>query len=140
MARTSISKRDAQAVNLSFTPEVPLLGEEQQVRDTDNQKDLDQKLVRGTFKFFERPNGTLRFSYRRYRGEKITTYILKDGSTYELPWGVVRAMEESSHYQTHNIEIANQNGAIPHGEREVMATQKGQARYAFWPDKFGSLA
>lgn len=139
MARTSTSKRAGESVDFANwqSPEI-LADQDTTVRDTEEQKALDQRLVRGKFHFYERPGGTLRFSYRRYKGEKISTYILKDQTHYELPWGVVRALEDGSAYYTHNIET-DSNATLRDGEREVMVTTKGQPRFSFMADAFGQI-
>jgi hypothetical protein len=140
MARTSTSKKAGASVDFATwqSPEIIIDGDNT-VRDNADQKTLDQRLVRGKFHFYERPGGTLRFSYRRYKGEKITTYILKDQTSYELPWGVVRALEEGSAYFSHNIEMDAKAPIGHHGEREVMVSQKGQPRYSFMADAFAQL-
>lgn len=139
MAKTTISKKSGYNVDLANwqSPEI-LVNEDNTVRDTPEQKNLDERMVRGKFHFYERPNGTLRFAYRRYKGDKIVTYILKDQSHYELPWGVVRALEEGSAYYTHNIEVAD-DGKIVDGEREVLVSTKGRPRFSFMADAFGHL-
>lgn len=139
MARTSTSKKAGASVDFATwqSPEIIIDGDNT-VRDNADQKTLDQRLVRGKFHFYERPGGTLRFSYRRYKGEKIATYILKDQTHYELPWGVVRALEEGSAYYTHNIET-DSNATLRDGEREVMVTTKGQPRFSFMADAFGQI-
>lgn len=141
MARTTTSKRAGESVDFAnyqspqITPDA-----DETVRDTPEQRDLDQRMVRGKFHFYERPGGTLRFNYRRYKGEKILTFILKDQTSYELPWGVVRALEEGSAYYSHNIETDTSQGVNYHGEREVLVSTKGQPRFSFMADPFGVMA
>ena len=65
MARTSTSKKAGASVDFATwqSPEIIIDGDNT-VRDNADQKTLDQRLVRGKFHFYERPGGTLRFSYR----------------------------------------------------------------------------
>lgn len=140
MARTSTSSKSAAIVGPTIIPEI-VVDTNDVVRDTEEQRVLDQRLVRGKFEFYERPGGTLNFTYRRYKGEKIVNYILRDKGYYELPWGVVRALEEGSHYYTHNIETdETDDTTFRNGERQVHTTKKGAARYSFRPEAFGFSA
>lgn len=53
-------------------------------------KKEDSKMVRGRFFCHEPKGGNVKFSYRKYKGDPIRTYILYDGQDYELPVGVVK--------------------------------------------------
>lgn len=61
----------------------------------------DAELVRGKFSFLEAPGGTLIFSYRKYKGEQIKTYKLKDGESYTIPRGVAKHLATSGSYPIH---------------------------------------
>jgi len=131
MAKTTSVSRKNQENLESFEPKEFIVGDDT-VRDTKEQQELDKKMIRGTFRFYERPNGTHSFVSHRYPGEKYRTIRLKDGHTYELPWGIVRQLEDSSYYMSHNIEESPGSG-ITQGIQTVHVTKKGIARFAFIP-------
>jgi len=133
--RTNVSTADSKLI-VQASPEV-VLPEEDVVRPTPEQAELDKRIIRGKFHFYERPGGMLDFGYGGYtRGDKIINYQLVDGRTYDLPWGVVRHLEESSYYMSHNIEVdsnASDRVVVQGGEQEVYSTVRGHARFAFMP-------
>lgn len=134
MARTTKSSRDrgdGQVIDIEILPP-----EDMVCRDDENQKGLDTRMIRGKFHYYERPGGTHSFVYRRYQDEKIITYRLRDQGFYELPWGVVRALEDGAYYWTHNIEVdsdASDREVVVGGMQTVATKRKGLPRYAFMP-------
>jgi hypothetical protein len=134
MARSTKSSRDrgdGQIVDVQIAAPEDLT-----VRDDEQQQNLDMRRIKGKFHFYERPGGTHNFVYRRYADEKILTYRLRDQGYYELPWGVVRALEEGAYYWTHNIEVdgnATDHEVIVGGMQQVATKRKGLPRYAFMP-------
>jgi len=50
----------------------------------------DAQIVKGRFNNLEIPGGTLRFVYRKYEGDPVIKYELKDGEIYSIPVGVAR--------------------------------------------------
>ena len=67
-------------------------------------KDKDAELVKGIFKFHERPGGTLEFDYRFYKGP-IEKYELTDNTVYDLPLGVARHLNKSGRYPIHEHKL-----------------------------------
>lgn len=57
----------------------------------------DQTPVRGKFSFFEQPGGTLKFCYRKYKGDRVEKYELVDGQIYTLPLGVAKHLNSVSY-------------------------------------------
>jgi len=53
-------------------------------------KAKDNQLVRGRFHWQEYPGGTFSFVYKKYKGDPVVRYDLKDGEVYELPLGVAK--------------------------------------------------
>lgn len=132
--RTSVSPANAGVVT-ELSAEI-LLPDEDVIRDTPEQQKLDQRIIRGRFHFYERPGGFHQFLYRRYKGEPITSVTLRDGGTYDLPYGIVRALEESAFYMRHNVETsaeASDSLVVAGGEQQVYSTGRGHARFAFMP-------
>jgi len=69
----------------------------------------DAELVRGKFSFLEAPGATLKFSYRKYKGDQIKTYSLKDGEIYTIPKGVAKHLAKSGSYPIHEY-ATDENG------------------------------
>lgn len=64
-------------------------------------RERDNELVKGKFTFEEVPGGTLTFPYRKYKGDKIITYSLKDGEIYSIPKGVAKHLATTGKYPIH---------------------------------------
>jgi hypothetical protein len=58
----------------------------------------DQEPVRGIFRFFEVPGGTMGFSYRKWKQEEVTNYSLEDGCIYTIPRGVAHHLVNNCWY------------------------------------------
>lgn len=65
------------------------------------QRERDEELVTGRFSFTECPGGTLNFSYKKYKHEKIKRFSLKDGEVYQLPRGVAKHLATAGRYTVH---------------------------------------
>jgi hypothetical protein len=63
----------------------------------------ESKLVKGIFQDNELKNGSIKFSFKKYRGDPIMTYELKDGEEYELPLSVVRHLNNDCAYHDHHF-------------------------------------
>lgn len=62
----------------------------------------DRELLVGTFRFFEVKDGGghLKFSFQKWDGDPIETFLLIDGQKYALPRGVVNHLKESGKFIT----------------------------------------
>ena len=79
-------------------------------KPTTNQlRERDNEPVKGRFSFDEVPTGTLRFKYKKYKGDKIVTYNLKDGEIYSLPRGVAKHLATTGKYPIHEHAV-DENG------------------------------
>lgn len=67
-------------------------------KDLKYQRDRDREMVRGIFRFYEVPGGTLSFSFRKYREDEIETYTLNDGEIYTIPRGVAHHLSNNCWY------------------------------------------
>ncbi len=79
------------------------------------EQERDRKPVKGMFKFYEVPKGTLKFFYRKYKGERVGHYELTDGQVYTLPLGVAKHLNTSGWYPVHRYaqdEEGNKNVRI----------------------------
>jgi hypothetical protein len=66
-------------------------------------RDKDRTLVRGKFIYHEVPGGQLDFPFRKYAGDPIKTYSLKDGQIYELPLGVAKHLNKNVAYPNYSF-------------------------------------
>lgn len=62
------------------------------------QRDKEREMVRGIFRYFAVPGGVLKFPFRKYKGDKIERYELRDGEVYTLPLGVAIHLNENCKY------------------------------------------
>ena len=50
----------------------------------------DARLIHGRFVNRESPGGTLKFYFKKWKGDKLERYELVDGKDYDLPIGVIK--------------------------------------------------
>lgn len=62
------------------------------------QRDKDNKLIRGKFHFHECPGSILSFVYQEHKEDQIRRYSLADGQIYTLPFGVARHINTNVAY------------------------------------------
>ena len=83
--------------------------DQQEARRQNTQKNLkkqcerDREKVKGIFRFFECPGGTLSFSFRAYKWDPVETYRLSDGESYDLPLGVAKHLNKNGWYPEHHF-------------------------------------
>lgn len=70
----------------------------------------DGKMVRGFFRFYEVPGGSMKFSYRAYKNDPIKTYELEDGKLYTIPMGVAKHLNNDCWYPVHALR-KNEDGS-----------------------------
>lgn len=63
------------------------------------QREYDSEIVKGRFHYQECPGAPLKFSYKKYKGEKSKTYTLVDGKTYEVPRGIAKHLALNGSYR-----------------------------------------
>lgn len=64
----------------------------------DDKRAEEQKMVRGIFRFHEVPGGQMDFVFRKYKGQPLEKYSMKDGEVYEVPLGVARHLNTNCWY------------------------------------------
>ena len=64
----------------------------------------ESKMVRGKFIYHECPGGTMEFSFRKFKGEPLANYSLKDGETYTLPLSVARHLNNNCWFPTYTFK------------------------------------
>lgn len=113
-------KRKEAADNYA-TPESNYKWEKERLRD--------RKPVRGVFRFHEIRGGELSFSFRKYKGDPIDSFTLKDGEIYTLPLGVATHLKESGWYPVHKYQVDEKGNPIKAIGQKVK-------RYTFEPIDF----
>lgn len=58
----------------------------------------DRKMVRGIFRFHEVPNGQMDFVFKKYPGDPLEKFSMKDGEVYEVPLGVAKHLNTNCWY------------------------------------------
>lgn len=90
----------------------------------------DRQMVRGIFRFHEVRGGLLAFSYRKWKGDPIESFSLRDGSAYLLPLGVATHLKESGWYPKHQHAVEEKTG------RAIQIIGQKIKRYTFEPIDF----
>jgi len=73
------------------------------------QRDKDREKVKGIFKFYEVPGGSLSFVFKKYKGDPIERFDLIDGQIYTLPLGVAKHLNSGGAYPVH-AHATDENG------------------------------
>jgi hypothetical protein len=74
---------------------------EQAKKNLRYQRDKDREKVRGIFKFYEVPGGSMSFSIRIYKEDQTERYDLVDNQVYTLPLGVAKHLNKNGWYPVH---------------------------------------
>lgn len=65
------------------------------------QRDKDRQMVKGIFRFYEVPGGSMSFNFRKYKDDPIERYDLIDGQVYTIPLGVAKHLTTNGNYPIH---------------------------------------
>ena len=68
-------------------------------------RDKDRELVKGIFRFFEVPGGSMSFVFKSYKEDPVETFNLFDGETYTIPLGVARHLNKNGWYPLHQHAV-----------------------------------
>ena len=95
-------------------------------------RDRDREMVKGMFKFYEVPGGSMDFVYKAYKEDQVERYDMVDGEIYTIPLGVARHLNTSGWYPIH---------AYTMDERGVPSMKIGQKkrRYGFQSLEFTEI-
>lgn len=66
------------------------------------QRDKDKEIVRGIFRFYEVPGGSMSFVYKAYKGDEVARYDLVDGEVASIPLGVAKHLNNNMWYPVHS--------------------------------------
>lgn len=81
---------------------------ESRLKDKTNlryQRDKDREKVRGIFRFYEVPGGSIAFSYKAYKEDPVEKFDLVDGQIFTLPLGVARHLNKNGVYPVHQHAV-----------------------------------
>lgn len=65
------------------------------------QRDKDREMVKGIFRFYEVPGGSMSFVFKAYKEDQVERYDLVDGQIYTLPLGVAKHLNKNIWYPIH---------------------------------------
>lgn len=86
--------------------------ETKEVKEAPNLKylrDKDRQMVRGKFIFHEIPGGELSFPFRKWKGDPVESFTLRDGEIYTLPLGVAKHLNKECKYPIHSYTMGEDN-------------------------------
>lgn len=69
------------------------------------QRDKDREMVRGIFKFYEIPGGSMSFVFKAYKEDPVERYDFLDGETYRIPLGVAKHLNKNGWYPVHTHAV-----------------------------------
>jgi hypothetical protein len=64
-------------------------------------RDRDREKVKGIFKFYECPGGTMSFCYKAYKEDPVERFDFIDGGVYSIPLGVAKHLNKNGFYPIH---------------------------------------
>jgi len=75
------------------------------------QRDKDRQMVKGIFRFYEVPGGSMSFNYRKYKEDPIERYDFVDGQVYTIPLGVAKHLTKNCSYPVHK-HLKDESGKV----------------------------
>lgn len=82
------------------------------------QRDKDREKVKGIFKFYEVPGGSMSFVYKKYKEDDVESFTMVDGQIYEIPLGVAKHLNKNGWYPKHKHSVdMNGNPIIDVGSK-----------------------
>lgn len=75
------------------------------------QRDKDREMVKGIFKFYEVPGGSMNFVYRAYKQDPVERFDFIDGQVYTIPLGVAKHLNNNGWYPVH-AHAQNEGGTV----------------------------
>lgn len=73
------------------------------------QRDKDREMVKGIFRFYEVPGGSMEFVFKKYKEDPVERFTLYDGQVYSIPLGVAKHLNKDCWYPLHS-HILDENG------------------------------
>jgi hypothetical protein len=100
------------------------------------ERDKAREIVKGIFKFYEVPGGSLSFVFREFKEDKTERYDMMDGEIYSIPLGVARHLNKNGWYPLYNFvpgDNSMQTGVAVQGfaNNSVQKITQKVRRFAF---------
>lgn len=73
------------------------------------QRDKDREMVKGIFKFYEVPGGSMSFVFKVYKEDPVERFDFVDGKIYTIPLGVAKHLNKNGWYPVHTHTL-DENG------------------------------
>lgn len=96
------------------------------------QRDKDREMVKGIFRFYEVPGGSMSFNIKIYKEDPVERYDFVDGQVYTIPMGVAKHLNKNGWYPQYEFiqgEKGTQSAFGMNGER--MRIGKKVRRFGF---------
>lgn len=106
------------------------LTKEELKKKIERQREIDSKMVKGVFRFYEMPGGTLPFVYKAHKGQEVEKYELTDGQVYEIPLGVAKHLNNNGWYPEHEY-IKGEGMIAGYGVSGGMRIARKKHRFGF---------
>lgn len=95
-------------------------------------KKEDERLVKGQFEFSDAEGGFFEFNYKYYPGEPIQTFELIHGEICEIPYGVVRHLNNTKRKIRRYKDVEQ----TPRGPKKLPTTFETTSRVKFIPQDY----
>lgn len=68
-------------------------------------RDKDREMVKGIFRFFEVPGGSMSFVFKAYKEDPVERFDMIDGQVYTIPLGVAKHLNKNLWYPLHGFAM-----------------------------------
>jgi len=85
--------------------------EKQLHKGVEYQRQQDRQMVKGIFRFYEVPGGSMSFNFRKYKGDPVERYDMVDGQVYTVPLGVAKHLNQNGNYPVHKY-LKDESGNV----------------------------
>ncbi len=94
-------------------------------------RDKDRELVKGIFRFYEVPGGSMSFVLRLYKEDQTERYELWDGEIYTIPLGVAKHLNKNGWYPIYGYIAGETKVQQGYGSGHPMQITKKVRRFGF---------
>lgn len=94
-------------------------------------RDKDREMVKGIFRFFEVPGGSMSFVFHAYREDPVERYDFIDGQLYTIPLGVARHLNKNGWYPTYEYIKGEDGVQGGFGPSNTMRVGQKNRRFGF---------
>jgi hypothetical protein len=99
-------------------PSIKEIGEKKKAKgNLRYQRDKNRENVRGIFKYYEVPGGTVSFVFKEFKEDQVERYDFIDGKTYSVPLGVAKHLNKRGWYPIHQHIKTEDGTAMRIGEK-----------------------